>query len=224
MTLGWRAAFVIAAGLVGLVAWRVPDASPLRRAEDAPRADAPLTSLIVLAVGVAFGSAAGNTIPAFLVASAVDRGVPVATGGLILAFGSLVGVAVRVAGGWGADRLGRGALRLVAGLLVVGAIGMSGLAVADDPVLVALFAALAFGGGWGWAGLVLLAVARTNPTATGRAMGIVQVGPMSGAVVGPLAFGFIADGLGFGAAWAMVAGSALVGAIIVIQSGRMLAR
>ena len=77
-----------------------------------------------------------------------------------------------------------------------------GLALAAHPLLITLFTALAFGGGWGWGGLVLLALTRASPTALGRAMGIVQIGPMAGAVLGPLLFGALAANASFGAAWA----------------------
>ena len=222
LTLGWQAAFLLAAAAVPLVALALPDADrPAPRSQDAP-ADAPFRGLLVLAVGVAFASAAGNSTPAFIVASAVDRGLAEGQAGLVLAAGSIVGIAIRVLAGWGGDRLGRGSLRLVAGLLVTGAAGFAGLAVAEQPSLIVASTMLAFGGGWGWAGLVILAVSRTNPGATGRAMGIVQVGPMSGAVFGPLTFGFAAEHVGYGAAWALMATFALIGAATILASRRRL--
>lgn len=224
LTLGWRAAFLLAAVLLPLVALVVPDAAPVVRRDDGPPRGASLRSLLVLAVGVALASAAGNSVPAFAVASAVDRGLPDATAGLVLAIGSVVGIAVRVAGGWSGDRLGRGALVLVVALLLVGTAGFAGLAVARDPVSIAVCTALAFGGGWGWAGLVPLAVSRTNPDAPGRAMGIVQVGPMAGAVAGPLVFGVAADAAGFTAAWMALATFAVAGAATILLSRRMLRR
>jgi MFS family permease len=158
------------------------------------------------------------------VASAVDRGISPAHAGLVLALGSFVGILVRVAAGWLGDRLGRGSLLMVVGLVVVGIAGYAGLALTDEPLLVALFTMLAFGGGWGWGGLVLLALARVSPTAPGRAMGIVQVGPMSGAVLGPLVFGRLAETVSFGAAWAVMAFLALAGVATILVSRRRLLR
>lgn len=225
LTIGWQAAFVLAAVLVPLVAWRMPDAPPGRgKGRLSAQVDAPLGSLVLLAVGVALASAGGNSVPAFIVPSAVDRGLAPAHAGLVLAWGSLVGIAVRVGGGWLADRLGRGSLLLVVTLVAVGVAGYLGLAVAEHPLLIGACAALAFGGGWGWGGLVLLALARTNPGAPGRAMGIVQVGPMSGAVLGPLLFGTLAEHVSFAAAWTAIAGLALVGIAAILASRRALVR
>jgi MFS family permease len=103
-------------------------------------------------------------------------------------------------------------------MLGMGAIGYVGLAFADEPVLIVASAALAFGGGWGWAGLMLLAVSQLAPTQPGRAMGIVQVGPMSGAVAGPLIFGFVAEELGFSAAWGIAALLAIIGGLIILAT------
>jgi MFS family permease len=158
------------------------------------------------------------------VASAVDRGVSPSHAGLVLALGSFIGILVRVAAGWFGDRLGRGSLLMVVGLVAVGVVGYVGLALTDEPVLIALFTVLAFGGGWGWGGLILLALARISPTAPGRAMGIVQVGPMSGAVLGPLAFGRLAETVSFGAAWAAMALLAVGGVATILLSRRRLLR
>lgn len=225
LTLGWQVAFVIAAVLVPLVAAQMPDAAGARGdARDSSHGDAPLGSLVLLAVGVAFASAGGNSVPAFIVPSAVDRGLAPADAGLVLAGGSLVGIAVRVAGGWLGDRLGRGSLLLVVALVAVGVVGYAGLAVAEHPILIAASAALAFGGGWGWGGLVLLALARTNRGSPGRAMGIVQVGPMSGAVLGPLLFGTLAEHISFAAAWYVIGVLALTGIAAILLSRRALLR
>jgi MFS family permease len=110
ITLGWQAAFLGAAILVPLIALFVPSAGAgIRRAADGGAVDVPIGSLILLAIGVAFASAGGNVTPAFLVASIVDRGIDPATAGIVLAFGSLVGVGARVepdgsATTWGGTR------------------------------------------------------------------------------------------------------------------------
>ena len=224
LTLGWRAAFLLAATLVPLVAWRMIDAGPRSRPADSQGGDAPSGPLILLAVGVALASAGGNATPVFIVPSAVANGLAPGAAGLVLAGGSLVGIAVRVLGGWLGDRLGRGSLLLVVTLVSAGAVGYLGLAVSEHPALIALATALAFGGGWGWGGLILLAVSRTNPDAPGRAMGLVQVGPMAGAVLGPLAFGALAERVAYSAAWTAMALLAVLGAATIAVSRRWLVR
>lgn len=222
LTVGWQAAFVLAALFVPFVALRIPDASAGSRRETDGGVPPALNPLILLTVGVALASAGGNATPAFIVASAVDRGFAPGSAGLVLAGGSLVGILVRVAGGWVGDRIGRGSLLLVAGLVTVGAVGYVGLAISEHPLLVAAFTACAFGGGWGWGGLLLLALTRTNPDAPGHAMGIVQVGPMTGAVLGPLVFGVLAEQAGFAAAWSAMAALALGGVATILVSRRRL--
>ncbi|HYH91980.1 MAG TPA: MFS transporter [Candidatus Saccharimonadales bacterium] len=225
LTVGWPAAFLLAAIAVPLVAIGIPDAGPGRRPADASTAaDPPVRALVLLAVGVALASAGGNSVPAFTVASAVDHGFEPAAAGLLLVLGGFVGILVRVVGGWVGDRLGRGALLLVVALVTIGTVGFLGLALVEAPILIAVCTALAFGGGWGWGGLVILAVARTSPVAPGRAMGIVQVGPMAGAIIGPLAFGWLAANVAFDAAWAVMAGFSLFGAGTILLSRRRLLR
>jgi len=223
LTIGWQAAFVIGAMLVPLVAWRMPDAprGP-RRAPASGSGDAPLGALTLLAVGVALASAGGNSTPAFIIPSLVDRAFEPGHAGLVLAGGSVAGIVVRVLIGWVSDRLGRGSLLIITALIGAGIVGFLGLAITDHPVLIVVFTALAFGGGWGWGGLVPLAVARTNPEAPGRAMGIVQVGPMSGAVVGPVVFGTLAEQATFGAAWSAMAVLAGLGIVTILLSRRRL--
>jgi MFS family permease len=223
LTVGWRVAFVVAASVVLVAARQMPSVGAAHRSSSgAGDRSGPTQALILLTVGVALASAGGNSAPAFMVLTAVDRGIAPSHAGLLLAFGSLAGIAVRVAAGWLGDRLGRNALLLVCALVVTGAVGFVGLALSTHPLLIAFFTALAFGGGWGWGGLVLLALSRTNPTGLGRAMGIVQIGPMTGAVLGPLVFGGLASNVSFGAAWGFMAVLALAGVVTILVSRRRL--
>ena len=223
LTLGWRVAFILGAVLVPIAAWRMPDTPPTRRVSSTPgKGLVPPNALVLLAIGVALASAGGNSAPAFTVLSAVDRGLSPSDAGLLLALGSLAGIVVRVAAGWLGDRLGRNALLIVVGLVGTGAVGFTGLALSDQPLLISLFTVLAFGGGWGWGGLVLLALTRTSPTAPGRAMGVVQVGPMAGAVLGPLMFGWLAATVSYSAAWSAMAFLALAGVVAILVSRRRL--
>ena len=225
LTLGWQAAFLLGALLVPVVLYFVPDARGRRRNAGAgSKGGSPTPALILLMIGVALASAGGNSTAAFTVPSAVDRGLEPSLAGLVLAVGSFVGIIVRGGAGWVADRLGRGSLLLVVGLIAVGAVGFVGLAFADHPLLIVLCTMLAFGGGWGWGGLILLALTRTNPDAPGRAMGIVQMGPTSGAVVGPLLFGTLAEHIAFGAAWTVMAGLALLGLVTILVARHLLLR
>lgn len=85
-----------------------------------------------------------------------------------------------------------------------------------SPVLfvVGLLAANAFG--WGWPGLVHLAIARHFPDATAAASGITQTGVALGLLVGPPLIGEIAITYGWTAAWRTSAIAALTGAAIIL--------
>jgi MFS family permease len=222
LTLGWHVPFLLATLLVPLALWSLPDAAARTVSRADGGGDAPFGVLVLLAVGVALASAGGNSTPAFIVPSVVDRGFSPAQAGLLLAAGSFVVIVVRITSGVLADRLGRGSLLLVVALIGAGAVGYVGLALVTEPALVVAFAILAFGGGWGWGGLVLLALSRVSPQAPGRAMGIVQIGPMAGAVLGPLLFGILAENVGFSAAWVALAVLALLGVAAILISRRQL--
>jgi hypothetical protein len=79
---------------------------------------------------------------------------------------------------------------------------------------------LAFVGGWGWTGLWLLAMSRANPISPAAAIGTVYVGAMAGSVLGPFAFGMLADYVSYSAAWLLMASMALIGAVAVLLSRR----
>lgn len=79
--------------------------------------------LILLALGIGLGSAAAVPLGAFIVASGVDAGLRVESAGILLAAGGVVGIVVRLALGWLADRRSAGHLRIVAGMLIAGTAG-----------------------------------------------------------------------------------------------------
>jgi cyanate permease len=225
LTLGWRAVFVLAAALGLLAAVMTPPVA--RRPSTVGSAgvgDTPVRVLVPLAIGMALASAGANSSVIFLVPSTVDRGFSAADAGLVLAVASLVGLTVRVGSGWLGDRIHRGALLLMAGLIAIGAAGYAGLAFSALPALIVLFATFALGGGWGWPGLMLLAVSRSNPGAPGAAMGVVTVGGLTGAVAGPIAFGAIAQHVGFSASWLLIAGLAGGAILMTLVSGRLILR
>ena len=223
LTVGWRWAFA-AAAVLGLLAIRlIPEDAPRPERRDGRHvADAKLVPLILLALGVGIGAIGGNCAAAFIVSSLVADGFEPSTAGLLLASGSLIGIAVRVGSGWYADRLGHGSLLIISALMAIGIVGFVLLAVAPSPAVTIAGTVLAFGGGWGFAGLILLAVSRTNPGAPAAAMGIVQVGPMGGTVIGPLLFGWLVTEVSWQAAWATVAGLGVVGVVLTLLSRRLL--
>lgn len=229
LTVGWRWAFVAGAALAGAGAFLVPAersprvplrSRPSRRAAR-PRPDAALRPLIVLAIGMAFGSAAAGALGAFLVSAAVAAGIAPGAAGLLLTAGSIVGIVVRVIVGARADRRGSGHLRVVAFMQVGGAIAFAVFAL-DLPSALVVATPLAFGMGWAWPGLFNFSIVRNNPSAPAAATGITQTGTYAGAMAGPLAFGTIVADSSYPVAWLVAATWFLVSAATILVGRHLL--
>jgi MFS family permease len=217
LTVGWRWAFAGAAALSlataaavstgPVVAAPAPAVAPGERR----RADVPFRVLATLSVGIAFGAAAGGTLGSFLVSAAVDSGISEGGAGWLLTVGSLLGICVRLAAGVRADRRGGGHLRVVALMLLTGAIAFAVLAL-GEPWAYVVAGPAGFCTAWAWPGLFNLAVVRANPSSPAAATGITQTGTYIGAVSGPLLFGVIADRTSYTTAWLVAVAFALLGA------------
>lgn len=82
--------------------------------------------------------------------------------------------------------------------------------------------AVAYGAGWGWNGLLNLAVVRQVPYAPAAATGVTQTGVNAGGALGPIAFGVVLAGTSYSRAWEMVSVLALAAALLVVVSRRLL--
>lgn len=231
LTVGWRWTYVGAAVGALLAAVTVPP-DP-----DAGRADAPaderavpihrplpatLRPLLLVSIAGGLGAMVGNSLGTFLVTTAVGSGVTERWSGLLLGLGSVVGLTVRVGSGWAADRFSFQPLSLVAYLLAAGGLGCLAIASLHAPVLV-VGTLLAFGAGWGWPGLLNLAVVRDYFGAPAMATGITQTGVYIGAALGPIVFGVVADNAGFPIAWVATAAMAVGGALSSYYGERRMA-
>jgi MFS family permease len=226
VTLGWRWAFVGGAALALAVAALVPagtSGDAVRRRGEARGKDARVRPLVLLALGIGLGSTAATPLGAFLVESSVAAGMRVETAGLLLAAGSAVNIAVRVAFGHLADGMSGGRLLLVCGMLGIGVVGFVLLASGESGLIVP-GALLAFAAGWGWPGLVNFAVVKTSPNAPAAATGITQTGASGGAALGPLLFGLVAEAASYDAAWLVSGAVALVALGAILIGRRMLLR
>jgi MFS family permease len=218
----WRWAYVGAAAIAATAAVMAPvdRAVPRvtrRTAGPAPRPDVPWTPMVVLSIGVGFGAAAAGALAAFVVSAAVAAGIAESAAGYVLTIGSALGIVIRVVIGRRADRRDGGHLRVVALMLLGGAAAFAAYALGGRTALIAA-TPIAFGFGWAWPGLFNFSVVRHNPTAPAAATGITQTGTYVGAMLGPLAFGWIADRASYAAAWwvgatwfVVAAGAMLVG-------------
>jgi MFS family permease len=228
LTIGWRYAFAAGALLAVAATTTLPRTTPAppRRAGRpvARTGDARVDALLVVAVAGGLGTAAANSLGAFVVDSSVLAGVDPAMGGWLLAGGSVLGIAVRVSAGMVADRVDRTVLPAVAGLLALGAVGLWLLGEAGADARLPVAVALAFGAGWGWNGLFNLAVVRHNANAPAAATGITQAGVYLGGVVGPPVFGALAEAFGYAQAWRAAAGVVLASALLHLVGARLLSR
>jgi MFS family permease len=222
LTVGWRWAFVLAAVLAVAALVMAPGRAgePGRTAKKATGERA-TAALVVLGSAAALGAGTANALGAFLVTSAVYRGVGAASAGAMLTLGSAVGVCARVAGGWLADRRSGGHIVIVAAMLAVGAVGLALLAVPSSWALV-VGTTLGFGLGWSWAGVLNFAVVRLNPSAPASATAITQSGVYIGGFVGPIGFGFLAAHWSYAVAWLVAAAFMVVAAGLMITGRRML--
>jgi cyanate permease len=146
-------------------------------------------------------------------------GIAEGTAGLLAALGSAASLAVRMSLGARADRRRDYGYGTVVALLVAGAGGFALMAI-HVPATFVVGAVTAFALGWGWPGLFNLAVVANHREAPAAATGITQSGIYVGASLGPLAYGLLADGIGYGAAWAAVGATSLAGAMVMAVAGR----
>lgn len=224
LTIGWRWAFALMAAtafgfaiVVGRRRARRPD-RPVRP----PRPTRlPMPELVMLALANVAGTAAAAALITFYVESLVAAGVSVGAAGIWFAAGSVIGTAARVTWGHVADRRRHDALRHVIVLQLTGAAGFMLLAASDSTPVLVLCTLIAFAAGWGWFGLLLLAVVQRHPAAPGAASGIVNVGVSGGGIVGPPAFGAIVEAAGYPAAWSAAAAALLLAAFFTIVARRM---
>jgi predicted MFS family arabinose efflux permease len=221
LTLGWRWAFVAAAVLAAAALPLVP---PDGRTDHARRPAQDRTTAPLIVVGLAATLAAGgaNALATFLVDSSVARGLAPGLAGLTLTLGGVVCVGGRLVAGWLADRRSGGHVTVLAGLLMVGAVGLALLAV---PGAVALVTGvlLGFGLGWAWPGLMNFAVVQLNPAAPAAATSITQTGVYAGGCLGPLVFGPVAAHAGYPHAWLIAAVGMLLAAGLMLLARRLLA-
>lgn len=204
LTIGWRWAFLGGAALALATAAVIPIRDEPAVTGPVPTSGAKLSTdlrlLVILAVAVGLGIGGMDALAAFIVSYSVDIGIPEGTAGLLLAAGSITGIAARMIAGWMIDRRRESDLAAIATMLVIGAIGVTVLNLGSTPGLL-VGGLVAFAAGWGWSGLFTFAVVRDNPRAPAAATGVTQVGKLIGAAVGPAAFGWLADSVSFDAAW-----------------------
>ena len=212
--LGWRAVYIAAVGLAGVV---IAVFGGVSRVPDIPAAEQPLARreirfLVLLAMAAGLAAMGGNALSALLVSSGVNNGLSEQAAGLLLAAGSVTCVLVRVGAGQATVRWKSDGVRPFAAMLAAGTLGYLALAAGPLPLFV-LGSLVAFSGGWGWAGLFQYVVVSRNRHAAAKATGMTQTAVYVGAAVGPFLFGVVATH-SYSAAWGIMAGAAAASALL----------
>ena len=228
-TLGWRWAFGFAVivpvtGLVLAPAYG-PRPGHTVRAAGATRGLSQIDYGPVNLIGLAaaLGSAAATTLAAFFVPAATNAGLDEGLAGGLLAVAGSLPIATRIAAGYLADRFESGHLRIVSLLLGASTLGYLASATGSK-ILVPAGAMVAFAVGWAWSGLMVHSVVRAYRDAPGAATGITSGGLNVGGVIGPFAFGLLADRVSYTAGFLMIAACALLAAVAADAGRRRLIR
>ena len=222
LPLGWRTAVAV----FGVIALGVGASAGRGRRSESVQASVresgpgPSTALVILAVGGGLASFGPNALGTYLVASAVDVGVAEGMAGILVAVGSGLSFAARVAVGARADRRGDYGFTTVAVLLAAGSAGFLLMATHSAAPLV-VGALFAFTVGWSWPGLFNLAVVERNRGTPAAATGVTQSGIYVGAAAGPATFGLLSAEFGYPAAWTVIAASLLLAAAAIWTAERM---
>ncbi|TCB92805.1 MFS transporter [Micromonospora zingiberis] len=222
LTVGWRWAFVAAAGAALATLLAVPAQGPQPARRPTGRAGSGTLALVVVGVAATLAAGAANALGTFVVDASVDRGLAPALAGLTLTLGSAACIAARIGFGWLADRRSGGHVTVIAGMLAAGAIGLGLLAMAGSgPLMVGVL--LGFGLGWSWPGLMNFAVVQLHPQAPAAATSITQTGVYAGGCLGPLTLGPLAAAAGYPTMWLTAAAAMLAAAALMLTATRLLA-
>lgn len=223
LTIGWRWVYAISAVLALTVVAMVPRSRGRLAHGAKPGApDLSRWQLAVAAMSFGLGAAAAGSLGAYSVSTAVSAGLSQGAAGVLVAAGSIVGLASRIGVGYWADRRAGNQLDLVAGMMAAGTAGFLLLAVPHH-IVVSIAVPIAFATGWAWLGAYNLAMTRLNPDAPGAVMGVVQTGAFVGSIAGPVILGILAERHSHGAAWIGAAIASLLATVVIIALRRRLA-
>lgn len=228
MTFGWRWAFAVTAVLATLccgLVLRFMTEERSGKAKAAKKERPPRTELKLLAligVAMAFANATNSIIPAFWVLGETRSGADPAQAGVVLAAASALAIVVRVVSGIACDRLPGDPMILCAAMLLVGALGISSLAVVDSTTVRGIGLVVGYAGVWGYPAVLWYALLRRFHRTPGYVTGQVTIYSLVGGSFGPVAFGVVADATSYGVGWILTASLAVAAAtIMALSASRM---
>ncbi|MFW2339763.1 MAG: MFS transporter [Acidimicrobiia bacterium] len=221
---GWRWAYVAAAGLALVVSLLIPrgpieEQTPDTAVGASPPVPLSTHQLIGLATGSAFATWGAIALATFLVSAAVDLGFSAAEAGLLQFAGSGASIGARIIYGVVTDHSGGRGFGLMAAVTLVGA-ATFGLLVGRGGALFSALILLAFATGWGWPGLMTFTVVNANRSSVAASSAITQAGVFVGAGLGPLLLGAAIERWSFSGAWITACVGLLIAALVVGSVGK----
>lgn len=220
---GWRYAIgscAVGSVLYFLIPYRDRGPRPLPpAARDEARAQ--LRGVVLVAFGAGCASAAGTSMNAFFMETAVRIGLGAEPAGFLYAVAGLSGAVARVLLGLWVDRRPVPLARLFMALWVGGILAAGAFATATTIPVLLLATLLGYCLGWAWNGVFHLDVVRRYSQRAGVASGIVAVGIFLGGSIGPAVVGTVMEAGGPRPAWSVVAALFLCAVIAVAISGRI---
>lgn len=225
VTMGWRWSVVLGALVcVGVtaaaVSWKPVNENgdrfqTIHRERRGGATRSSLGALITIGTAFGLGNLASVALGAFLVTFAIDQGVTPTVAGLWLVVGSTAAICTRIFVGIQADRSPRRHLRTIALMMIFGSGGLFLMAIGPTQTLPPAVL-VAFSAGWGWSGLLSMAVVLDNMTVPAFATAVTHTGGFLGSAVGPLAFGYMAAAAGYEVAWLSTAFAACLGGVLIL--------
>ncbi|MFJ3758420.1 MFS transporter [Streptomyces sp. NPDC090080] len=221
---GWRAVFAGTAVLCGLAtvlmartAAAAGDRSATARRVGGPALRGDVFLLALSGAGF-FGAMVGNGLGGFLVLSLTSRGASLPVAGAVATVGAATNIAVRLIAGWLIGRVPRAAWVTLTAMFATGAVGTALLA-HGSLALAAVGALLAYGGGWGWAGLLHYVIGLPYAGREQRATAYSQMGVSLGAATGPMACGLLFT-VNPDAAWTALTAAGVAALVCVLVARR----
>lgn len=218
---GWHAVFAVAGAVAAVLAMLGAPASAPAHEPAVRHRGVRMTPVLLLIALVAFlAGVVGNSLAAFLVDAAVDRGFSEARGALLLACASIGALASRIGLGWLTDRRRSVGLAELTGLMAAGALafGLAALA-GDDRRVYALAMVLALATSFGWPGLVYCAAVGRSGSHPAPTVGFVMSWTFAGNVIGPLLTGLLVQHWSYTATW-IAFGAVMAAGALAAESAR----
>ena len=228
LTLGWRWAFWISAGLALLMLVAIggdADDEAARAGRRGERAAGGFDGGTIALFFTAFllSMTVGTAVPTYYVAATVDAGNAPGLAGTLLAGASVGAILTRIASGALCDRIEQGHLYLFVAGLAAGVGGFLLLAT-GDALLMGIGAVVALSGTWGFNGVFWYAMTRAFPGAPGQVTGALLPGGQLGGALGPLVLGFVIEFTSFRTAWLFTAALAALGSYVMLLGARRIRR